>query len=174
MVNNDYDERSYQDWLDNRFYQGSRPSEKAPFTIRDIVYLLARIYIHLPKDADLKRLQSFDDNEFKWRKTCRKCGIDNSVLRNIIRKVRLDYKWLKHRTKDGHFRSFTLREIVSLVMYLMRNFEREDWDLIMALYDTDWNIEEIIIKHEISRDGLYRFLRECIKKPILKFLSHLD
>ncbi|MBI4833216.1 MAG: hypothetical protein HY811_00120 [Planctomycetes bacterium] len=139
-----------------------------------MVYLLARIYLHLPKDAYLKRLQSFDDNNFKWHVTLCKCGIKSHELRHMIRIFRDDYKWLVHKEEDGSFRRFSLRESISLVVHLMRNFEREHWDIILALYDMDWDFEEIYKKHNKTKRCIYYFLGKYIKKPMIDFLSSLN
>ena len=146
--------------------------QTAPNTAGDIVLLIARIYITLPDDADLKRLHTYSNTDFKWRKTCVKCNINPCVLKRILRQVKEDYEWLKHRDKKGRLRVFKLREIITLFVSLTNSFERRDWELIMAYHDLDGVIEDICAKHNITRDGFYRFLRDKIKKPYMKLFSH--
>ncbi|MBI4834895.1 MAG: hypothetical protein HY811_08780 [Planctomycetes bacterium] len=122
----------------------------------------------------MKRLQSLDDNKFQWRQTLNKCGIKGRELRQILRTVRDDYRWLQRRDDELAFKSFSLKETISLITYLMRSFEREHWDIIMALYDLDWNLDEIYEKHGKTRRCLYYFLTRYIKKPIIQFFRGLN
>ena len=78
MVNKDYDERSYQDELDAKFYGGRKPSEKAPYTLKELATAIARLIISmLGKDVFVMVCYFLTDSV---EQTCKKCRISKRTF----------------------------------------------------------------------------------------------
>ncbi|MBI4833753.1 MAG: hypothetical protein HY811_02880 [Planctomycetes bacterium] len=157
-----------QEELDRRFFHGKPASQKQPFTVREIAYLVARIYIHLPEDLPV--IQCLYYNNFKWRKACEECDIPKSRLANILKTVRHDYSWLVHFTDEGHI-SFTTREIITLITRITLRLKAGDRDIIIAFYHNKGEIDETAAQMDCSRSRVYYVLSLKVKKPYLSSLN---
>lgn len=166
MVHN-YDEQSYQDELDARFYKGRKPSESAPFTVQDIAFLIARLSSG-PFENKLPIIRSYYLVDCVGARVCKKYRIRRKRLARLLKKVRKEYDWLMHRSRGG-FMSFSLKDIIALVSQITLTLTPLELRWIQAYYDVDGAWRKTCLKCHISKTGFFRFLHDKIKVPYLNF-----
>lgn len=162
----EYGEWRRQDKEDIKFYPGKKPFEIEPFTVKDITYLIARITLNIPDQLHI--IHAYYFNDFKWRPTCFKCDIEDSVLRNLIKWVRKQYTWLRHQNPEA--RPFSLREIITLITKITFHLTSHQTQIIQGYYHQDGNWYKTCEKCNISKNRLFRCLNNHIRKPYLTFL----
>ena len=163
----DNNDRNYQKERDIALYRGKRPSQIIPFNVQDIAFLIARLTIAIPDHLPIIHALYFNNN--KWRRTCQKCNIDSAVLRNIIRKVRKQYEWLRHHNPQAT--PFSLREVIGLLTRIAIHLTQQDIVIIQGYYHHEGDWWETCHKCGIPRNRLFRCLRNKVRKPYLAFLK---
>jgi len=135
--------------------------------------------IQLPDDLEV--IHAYYQNDYKWRRTCFKCHINQSVLANVLTVVKRNFNWLKHtinqETLKGapekwHYRDFSLKEIIHLITWVTFRISPQNKAIIEGYYHQDGDWKKTCDKCYIAHNKLYRCLDAKVKKPYLYLFTH--